>query len=208
MKITDIAKSKGTRYTIYVDGEYWFNVDFEIILQNQLKIDMFVDEDFLDNIKIQCERRKARERAYYLLSYRDHSKTELYRKLLDSAREEIALSIVTMVEEQGLINDEKYAAKLSKYYLETKKWGARRAAMEMRRKGLDKSLIDEALAECEVDTVAQITSIIEKKYSGRLDDFKEKQKVIAALSRLGFDYSDIKMAISEYSNTEYEYDDE
>lgn len=206
MKITDIAKKKGTRYTIEVDDEYWYIIDLEIIMKNSLKIHMVVDEDFLDDIKMQAERRKARERAYYLLGYRDHSKKELYDKLLKSARGQIALEIVEMVEEQGLLDDEKYAEKLARHYLINKKWGARRASMEMYRKGIDKELITNAIENCEVDTIAQIISIIEKKYSTRLDDFKEKQKVIAGLSRLGFEYVDIKTAIAEYSNTKYEYD--
>lgn len=197
-KITDIEKAKGTRYNVYVDGEYWYNVDMEVLVKYHLKIDMPVDDDTLDDIKIGAERRKARERAYYLLGYRDHSKTELYKKLLDSAREEIALEIVTMVEGQGLLDDEAYAGKLARHYLVEKKWGARRAAMEMQRKGLEKDVIADALCECEVDTAATITALIDKKYYYRLDDYKERQKVIAALLRLGFSYEDIKHAISEY----------
>lgn len=206
MKITEIVKEKGNKYKLFVDGEYWYIIDIEVMVANSIKEGLEVDEDFLEQVKQSAERRKARERAYYLLGYRDHSKQELYDKLKKSVSDKIALEIVEMVERQGLIDDEKYAKKLAGYYLTTKKWGRRRVELEMRRKGVPMSLISVAIESCEVDSVAKIIELIEKKYSQRLDDYKEKQKVIARLMRLGFDYSDIKQAISEYANTEQEFE--
>lgn len=197
MKITAIEKAKGDRYTIFVDDEYWYIIDLEIIMQNRLKLDMTVDEDTLEDIKMQAERRKARERAYYLLGYRDHSQKELYDKLLKSARPEIAADIIKMVTEQGLLNDEEYANKLARYYLQSKKWGAKKAYFEMLKKGIDKEIITQALDECEIDFVENIKAIIEKKYYDCLDDYKGKQKLIAALLRQGFAYDDIKKAVEE-----------
>lgn len=199
MKITDIVKAKGDRYTIFVDGEYWYIIDLEIIMQNHLKISMEVDEDFLEDIMMQAQRRKARERAYYLLGYRDHSKKELYDKLLKSACPKVAMDIILMVEEQGLLDDEKYAAKLARYYMLSKKWGAKKAYQEMYRRGIDKEIITVAIEECEVDFVEHIKGIIDKKYYDCLEDYKGKQKLIAALMRLGYCYDDIKTAISEYN---------
>ncbi|MEG0692059.1 MAG: regulatory protein RecX [Oscillospiraceae bacterium] len=199
MRITDIVKAKGTRYTVFVDDEYWYILDIEIIMLNHLKPLMEVDEDFLEDIMMQAERRKARERAYYLLGYRDHSKKELYDKLLQSARPQIAMDIITMVEEQGLLNDEDYAGKLARYYMLSKKWGAKKAYYEMLKKGIDKEMINIAIEECDVDYVEQIKAIIDKKYYDCIDDYKGKQKLIAALMRLGYAYDDIKTAISEYN---------
>lgn len=198
MKITKIEKAKLTRYTIDVDDEYWYILDLEIIVKNHLRVGSEVNEDFLDDIMAQAEARKARERAYYLLGYRDHSKKELYDKLLKSARPEIALEIVEMVESQGLINDDEYAQKLARYYLMQKKWGFKKALFEMQKKGIDKEIALFALENCDVDINEQIKSIIDKKYYYCLDDYKGKQKVIAGLMRLGYSYDDIKSAISSY----------
>lgn len=198
MKITAIEKAKGERYTVFVDDEYWYILDMEIILGNHLKPGLEVDEDFLDNLMRQAERRRARERAYYLLGYRDHSKKELYDKLLKSARPEICLEIIELVESQGLLDDYDYANKLANYYLNSKKWGQKRTYMELLKKGVDKEIIAEAINYCEVDYVTHIKEIIERKYYDKLDDYKDRQKVIAALLRLGYKYDDIKIAISEY----------
>ena len=90
MEITEITPAKGTRYTVSVDGEYWYILDEEIIAANQLQPGVQVTSELLDRLKEQAERRKAKERALYLLSYRDHSRGELVEKLCKSVSLEIA----------------------------------------------------------------------------------------------------------------------
>ncbi|MEG2428956.1 MAG: regulatory protein RecX [Oscillospiraceae bacterium] len=200
MKITDVVKAKGERYTVYVDEEYFYIFDIEIIMQNGISIGVEVDEDDLDFFKSQAEKRTARERAYYLLGYRDHSKKELYDKLVKNARPEIANQIIDMVSEQGLLDDEKYAGKLARYYLSSKKWGKRRVMQEMFKRGIDKEIAINAIEQSNVNPIPQIIAIIEKKYYDLFEDYKSKQKAIAGLIRLGFDYDDIKHAIQEISD--------
>lgn len=204
MKITEIVKAnaKADRYTVYIDNEYWYILDIEIIAQNHLKPNMEVDEDFLEKLKFQAQHRKARERCYYLLGYRDHSKKELYDKLLKSVCPEVALEAIEMMEQQGLLDDDKYAHKLARYYLLQKKWGEKRASFEMQKKGIHRELIQAAIADCEVNTNEQIHTIIDKKYYDCLEDYKSKQKMIAGLMRLGYSYDDIKYAISTYEEKE------
>ena len=73
MKITKIELKSGTRYTVDVDGAYFYIFDLEILQNNGLYVGKEVDESFLLELKQQAEERKARERAFYLHSYRDHS---------------------------------------------------------------------------------------------------------------------------------------
>lgn len=209
MKITAIEKAKGDRYTVFVDGEYWYILDLEIILQNSLKPGTELEEEQLDDLKRQAERRTARERAYYLLGYRDHSRKELADKLLKSACPDVVEEILHLVESQGYLNDEAYAGKLARYCLESKHWGARRAMAELLRRGIDRETAQNAIEGCDTNPVAQIRAVIDRKYYGSLadGDYKSRQKVIAALMRLGYGYGDIKQAISEYSSREEDEDE-
>ena len=81
MKITEIEKKSKTRYTVYVDGEYFYILDAEILTEHHVRAGMEVTEAFLEQLKAAAQLRRARERAFYLLSYRDHSEKELYQKL-------------------------------------------------------------------------------------------------------------------------------
>lgn len=210
MKITGIEKAKGERYTVYVDDEYWYILDIELIVRNSLRVGLAVEQELLDDLRAQAERRRARERGYYLLGYRDHSGKELYDKLCRSVSPEAAAETVALLQQQGYIDDAAYAAKLARHCLITKKWGERRALLEMSRRGIDRETAALAIEECEVDPVEQIKAVIEKKYAARLEDKtdrRETQKVIAALARLGFGFDDIRQALDEYGNEE-EWDEE
>lgn len=198
MKITKIEKKNSTRYTLYVDGEYFYIFDIEIITNNNLKVGLEVDINMLEDLKYQAQKRKARERAFHILSYRDHSKKELYDKLCKNTTDEIATEIVIKMEELGYINDENYAEKMAEFYLTYKNFSYRKSLFELKKKGIDEELARMCLDNCNVYPHDQIRKIIDKKYYRYLGDFKGNQKVINALARLGFSYSDIKEVIDEY----------
>ncbi len=139
--------------------------------------------------------KRAKERALYLLEYRDHSEKELFDKLKKNYDEHICANVIANLVEIGLLSDINYANKLANYYL--KKWGGRRAILEMQRKGISKEVACNAIEDCSIDSYFVLKDIIYKKYDYTLTDYKQRQKTISALLRLGFDYSMIKEVIIE-----------
>ncbi len=213
MKITGIEKQKGTRYTVYVDGEYWYILDIEIIAAAGLSVGEEVSPALLEELMRQAQFRKARERALYLLTYRDHSRKELFDKLCQSVDEDIALDTVEKMAELGYLNDEVYAAKLTKDCLQRRKLGERRTRFELQKKGISGELADRVLEELleQIDPRQELRELVERKYARYLDDPKGVQKVTNALARLGHSYSDIRAVIEEYreeldSSEEYRWD--
>ena len=81
MKITSITKKNGTRWQIEVDDEYWAILDAEIIVNQHLKVGAELTEERMEEILRAADFRRARERALYLLDYRDHSRGEIVEKL-------------------------------------------------------------------------------------------------------------------------------
>ncbi len=157
----------------------------------------------------------AKKRALYLLGGKDYSRKELLDKLLRNYSREVCEEAVLQMVEYGYLDDRKYAFKLAKKYIEVRKYGKSRAKMMMIAKGLDSALAEEALSQySEQDIVDEISAIIEKKYMDRLlvegpERHKEKQKVMAALMRRGFEYRYIKTAIDSVCDADYfeDYDD-
>ena len=78
---------------------------------------------------------------------------------------------------------------------------------ELYRRGIDSDTINEVLEEYEneneTDNIQTIVDIIRKKYYNKLVDEKSRQKVVAALVRLGYSFSDIRSAMSEFSSDEF-----
>lgn len=144
----------------------------------------------------------AKKRAMYLLGGKDYSRKELLNKLLNNYSPEVCEAAVEQMLEYGYLDDERYAKKLARNYIEVRKYGKQRAKMMMIQKGLNPSLADEALSRySEEEIIDEIIAIIEKKYydnlfESGLEGKKERQKVMAALARRGYGYEQIKKAVS------------
>lgn len=143
----------------------------------------------------------AKRRAMYLIGGREYGRNELIEKLKNNYSEKTAAAVADMMCEYGYIDDNRYAEKLARQYITVRKYGKSKAAMMMRQKLLDTETIEAALeAYSKEDITDEIADILRKKYSDRLflggiEGKKEMQKVIAALARRGYSYSDIKSAL-------------
>lgn len=205
MKIQQIRPRDKGFYLIALDEGKDLVLHEEIVARHHLKEGQEIDPEELERCKNDALRRKARERAYYLLEYRDHSEGELYQKLRRHYPDPIAAEAVARCREYGLLDDTAYAKKLAEYYLLRKQFSFRRALMEMGKRGLDRELSRQCLEKVQVDPVQQLQAILSKRYQKQLRQGRTgRQKVFAALARLGFDYEDINTALSEYNWEENE----
>lgn len=164
----------------------------------------FSDEAW-DKVIYKNDLRRAKERALYLLDYRDYSYSEMFKKLSENYSEQLCYDVCDKLTELGVINDRRYAAQLARRYVEIKKYGLRRAKQEMRLKGLGSELIDEALSQYEDSTRDRIRELIEKKYLRRIDSEDGVKKVKNALVRQGYSFADINAVFDELFE---EYGDE
>jgi regulatory protein len=138
--------------------------------------------------------------ALSLLSQRSFFSTELAKKLKDKKcpPEEIP-PVIEECRNSGYLNDEE----LLHTYIRTclrKKMGPRAIAATLRSKGLDREVVDEALKGVERGPGQQegIKKLLETRYALRnLQDYKERQKVILALMRKGYDLSAILECLSD-----------
>lgn len=196
MVITDIFKKQGTRYQIEVDGAYWTIIDVEIIADFHLKKGMEVTEEMQEKVQRAADYRRGKERALYLLGYRDHCRKDLVDKLSKNIDRDLAEEIADKMEELGFLDDRKYAEKLARHLVLVKKRGERRALQEMVLKGIDRETAVAAISLVEPDENL-LQQLIERKYLRYLGDEKGRNKVIAALMRLGHDYGDVIQAVDE-----------
>ena len=79
------------------------------------------------------ERIRAKRRALYILAQRDHSKKELYDKLIKNYPPDLCEMVVGLMCEHDLINEEKYTEKLYRAYI-NKGWGKSKIRFELLRK--------------------------------------------------------------------------
>lgn len=206
MKIT-AKQGKGTKIHISIDGEYLLTVDEDFWFSSGYVSGDEIDDGDLAAFKEAAGSRLAFNSAMFSLDMRDHSEKEIRQKL---SRKYDAHSVDTAVEklvDLGLVNDRRYAELLTRELFERKKYGKNRVRSELFRKGIDSDIVNEVLEayeeENEPDNVEKIVDIIRKKYYNKLIDEKSRQKVVAALVRLGYSFSDIRQAMREFSSDEF-----
>lgn len=198
MKILSVEKYKGSTWRIDFENLEPAFLNSEIISKYNLRAGAEITGDAWEEIVYSNDLRRARERAMYLLDYRDYSYSELYKKLLANYDEQICYDVCDRLAELGFINDRRYAESLARKYMEVKKFGYYRAVQEMRQKGLSKELIDEVLEEYEDTVEERICQLVEKKYLRKLREDDGVKKVKNALVRQGYSYSDINSVLDRY----------
>lgn len=189
MIITGISRygEKGSRYKVEVDGEYWYILADTLIVDFHLRKGLQVDQAFLDEVRTAADYRRGRERAFYLLEEREHTKDELTRKLSRSVGWEMAEKIADEMESLGLMKEDEYALRYAQYLSETKHFGRRRIVQEMMKKGFSRESIDAATGEVESDQEA-IEELAYKKYGRALLNEMEsgEEAQVSGFNRGGF----------------------
>ena len=204
LKITGVSKYKGSTYMIeFEEGETAF-LNYEVVSAYGLRAGLDMPESAWEKIVFDNEFRKAKERALYLLDYRDYSYVELYKKLEKNYSEEICDAVMDKMLELGTVNDRRYAQGLARTYVEVRKYGYYRAYQQMRQKGLTKPIIEEASGGIQRGYI-RAAELVERKYLRYLDGEKGDIKVKNALVRLGYSYDIIKEVLADIKQ---EYGDE
>ena len=202
--IDSLEKYKGNTFMVELsDGETIF-LNIETVMKFNLRKGIDIPDEAVLEIKHTDQLRKARERALYLLDYRDYCFVELYKKLEANYDEEVCLEVLNWLCENGLVNDRRYATRLGEKLVVTKGFGYYRAKQEMLMKGLDRELVEEVLSEYEEDTLSRLEELVEKKYAHKIVDEKSLNRVKNALVRQGYTYSDVNAVFSLY---EFDFDE-
>ena len=184
MLITAIEPRRKAMSALYIDGEFVMNLDTRTLIENRFDVGREIDDDDLHEIINLSNERRAKEKALWLISYRDHSKKELTDKIRRTCDEESAEKAVERMEELGLVNDEVFAERYARKLLFTKH--------------MSKTAADEILESIDVDEREQIREVIDKKYRN-LNDEKIKRRAFSALQRLGYRFDDIRAVFEEYT---------
>ena len=144
---------------------------------------------------------QAKNKALSILSFSANTEKDLYTKLIGKgADENDVLNIIEFCREYNLVNDREYAIKKAKDLYNLKRYGKNRIVIELKKKGIKQTDIDNALAQLgEIDGVPE--DLIEKKLKG---DFSQKNidKTIRHFIGKGYDLYKIKECIERIGENE------
>ncbi len=202
MQITAIEPRRKGLSALYIDGELAMKLDTEVLIAQRFDVGREITDEELRECLIASELKRCKDKAMWLISFRDHSRRELVDKLRRDYSEDCCEQTADRMVELGLIDDERFARRYSADLINLKHLSYRGVRQKLAEKGISRELIDEVTGEPEIDEEQQIRTIIDKKYSRVMNDEKGRRRAYNALMRLGFSYRDIKSVMAEYTDTE------
>ena len=155
-----------------------------------------LSEEEIEELKLLSHRSLARDRAIELASRRQMSEKELRDKMVQKGEDrDTAAYCAAWLAENGLLNDEHYAASVARHYA-ARGYGAGRVKTELSRRGISRDYWEEALEELPAENPK-----IDKFIASRLSDPADRdqvRKVAAALYRRGFRREEINAALERF----------
>ena len=133
-----------------------------------------------------------------MIGRRALSKSELQRRLIrGGAAEADAQAAADWLEDIGAVDDPAYAAAVVRDY-GRRGYGPARIREELRRRGVPRELWEVALEELP-DSEDILDDLIRKRCRGDLSDPREVKRLSDGLLRRGFSWSQVKEALSRYT---------
>ncbi len=194
-------RGRGNKVHLLLNDEYAVTTDINFWLDHYISDGTEISEEEWEELLKEINYKKALNKCADLLSRRDHSVKELKTKLLRTVDEQSAQKAVDRYIEAGYLDDYKYCERLVEYLFNVKKYSLNHVKQECYKRGISQSILNEIISDYDVDQTDVIVELLKSKYSSKLDAENGKQKVIQALIRKGFLYSDI-------SNAFYRIEDE
>jgi regulatory protein len=208
MKITAISAQvrDKNRVNISVDGKYRFSLDIYQLVDLGIKVGEEFEESKLSAFEQESQFGKLYSRTLEYCLMRPHSAKEVRDYLYKKTRSikvgsgEVKPGVSTYITkrvfdrlvEKGYIDDEKFARFWVENRCVKKGISFKKLKSELVSKGISPSIISKILDETDRDDKSELQKIIIKKRSYYNDD----KKLLSYLARLGFDYEDIKNAMS------------
>ncbi len=128
-----------------------------------------------------------------MLARREHSRTELRRKLKPKGFDSACIEeVLQELAHEGLQSDHRYTESFLSSRI-NKGYGPVRIAMELRERGIDEELINKSIDNLDIDWMDTLHSVRQKKFGERLPgNYNAQAKESRFLQYRGFTVDQIK----------------
>lgn len=202
-KITKIEYQKKSkdRVSIYLDDNYAFGIDLNIMIKYSLKKNMELEDDFISEILKAEDEISAYNYAISVLSRNSKSEKQLRQKMQDKGYDpQFIENAITKLKQQKYIDDERYSEMFINDKINISKDGKLKIKEALQSKGIDRLIIDEKLQEITADDEIKRAYLLGNKKLKSIkeeDTRKKRVKLANYLITKGFEYGTVKKAVSK-----------
>ena len=211
-QITSIEpqKRRKGRFNIYVDGQFSFALDENLLAKNMLAVGKSLTRDQIEKLIKENEAGKLFDASLRFLSYRQRSEKEVKDflvkkitrieniKFYQASQSPVISQIIIRLKKQRFLNDEEFADWWVKARTGSQPKGPYVIRMELVSKGVDKEIIEKAISK--ITNQKELGyKVIHKKLETwkKLTNLELKKKVYEHLARRGFDSKTINEVIAQ-----------
>ena len=203
MRILKVVKKGKSDVTIYLDNNSVLFLAVEVFLKSGLKKGDEISEDRFSLLIEQNKLFHIKQRAFRLLGRRQHSSSELKRKLWNKDYEQKLIDeVIEELKKNGYVVDKEFIRAFVADKSKTKSWSTKRIKSELFKRGIDEKLIDEILNNrSKEEDFESALKLAKKKYEillkRNLEQKELRNKLSTYLFSKGFDYELIKEVVSQ-----------
>jgi len=198
MQVSRVVKKGKSDVTIYFDNDTVMFLAVEVFLKSGLKKGDDISEDRFSLLIEQNKLFHIKQKAFRLLGRRQHSASELKRKLWNKDyKQKLIDEVIEDLKKNGYLDDKEFIRAFVAEKSKTKNWSTKKIKSELFKRGVASKLIDETLNErLKEDDFENAMKLAKKKYEvllkRNLEPKELRNKLSTYLFSKGFDYELIK----------------
>ena len=207
------------RFNIFLDGEFAFGADEDLIVEYRLLPGKIIDTPLLEKLLFEAEVGKLMEKMYRLFSIRQRSEREVRSYLRVKSQESrvkgkgeisglVTELLIDKLKQKGLINDLEFAKAWIEARRRSRQKSDRLIKLELQQKGVAREIIEEAFSPPAGEAGYQPSAIsqeqlalqaLEKRITRweKLPMMEFKKKAYQYLGSKGFNYEIISSVIEK-----------
>lgn len=184
-RITSVRERRG-RSRVFVEGEFWAEIDAGVAAERGLYEGASVSDEDLEGARVAGERALAMSRALNLLGYRARSEGEIRDRLRQrDFGEETIQTVVQRLRDLGYVDDEEFARDAARQ--RARRYGPRRISADLLRSGVDPETARRAVEEefARRSELEDALSVAARRYN-EAGSNAEARRVYGFLTRRGY----------------------
>ncbi|MCS7177699.1 MAG: RecX family transcriptional regulator [Anaerolineae bacterium] len=191
-----IQRRNRQRVNVYLDGRFAFGLT--AMEAARLRVGQFLSDEDIARLRQRDAAERAAEQALDLLSYRPRSEAEIRERLSDRYGAETTGEVLERLRRTGLVDDREFAHYWVQNRFQHNPRGVVVLRQELRRKGVDDSAIEEALADYDEEAAAiRAAETACRKLRGLAPD-TFRRRLTDYLLRRGFPYGIVQSIIQQF----------
>lgn len=181
------AQKNPDRVSVFLDDEFAFGL-YRIVAA-RLRVGQELSEEKVHQLEEKEGIEKAYQRALNYLSYRVRSESEVRQNLRKHDTPDIVIAeVLERLRRNHLVDDTHFAESWVENRSTFRPRGRRALRYELRRKGVQRQIIDEVLQDLDEEELAYRAANKKFRRYRKLEWPEFRKKMLAYLSRRGFNY--------------------